>query len=343
MDRQALTSVLGRAGIRVEKVRRRPGKADWATFRCPLAPWTHVRGSDRSASAGAAVEPTGISNWYCLTCKQKGRVSTLVRDLSHYDGVDRSAILTDAREHELNDGLSVEFAPFGSLAEVEDETFPLNPAIYLGLWPDAWDEQPARDYLLSRDIDEATSRTLGLMFDTDEPRVLFPVRDRAGQLWGFTGRSTIGDRIKVKDYEGLPKRKLILGADRWQTGRPSILVEGLFAFTRMVQLGVEERFNVGALLGSVMTEEKAMILRAEDQPSYLFLDNDKAGQDGIFGTVSADGHRNMDGITDHLHGHVPLFIPHWPAGKDDPDQLDLDEVETMMDGADLHGFGISLD
>jgi DNA primase len=137
---------------------------------------------------------------------------------------------------------------------------------------------------------------------------------------------------KVRDYYGLPKRHLILGADRWQAGRAVLVVEGLFAFARMIDLGMEDRVNVGALLGSVLTPEKADILRHFDQSVFLLLDNDKAGDDGIFGIMNPDGSRKEDsGAVGQLAEHVPVLIPEWPEGKDDPDQLTRAEVDAMLD------------
>ena len=67
------------------------------------------------------------------------------------------------------------------------------------------------------------------------------------------------------------------------------------------------------------------------------LDNDLAGEVGIF------GNEKHIGAIDLLKEHVPLFIPAWPEGKADPDELTLQEVFDIIDQTPMHGLPISLD
>jgi hypothetical protein len=337
MQEDTLTAILRKLGVRVAK-RNRNG---WLDFTCPLAPWTHQHGHDSSPSAGAKVNPTGRSAWHCFTCKQHGSMASLVRQIETYSGKRFPGLI---READLADTMPMFAADYGSFEmplEVEPAPEPIEEAAVDGLYPAAWEAPRAQGYLEARGVGQGTAETLGLLYDDglsdprrpDAPRVLFPVRGLDGRLYGFTGRALTPDaKPKVRDYYGLPKRHLILGAERWQAGRPVVIVEGLFAYARLIELGVEDRVNVGALLGSVLTPEKADLLRHFDQSVYLLLDNDKAGDDGIFGTLKPDGSRDeARGAIAQLVEHVPVLIPEWPEGKDDPDQLSRAEVDAMLD------------
>jgi DNA primase len=198
----------------------------------------------------------------------------------------------------------------------------------------AWGEPDARTYLVSRGITEEAAGNLALAWDDQQRRVLFPVRDEEGRLFGWTGRAVDDERQpKVRDYQGLPKRHMILGAERWRgaPGRnwPLVLVEGLFGYAHLVSLGVEGRCDVGALLGTVFTPEKLAMVRQRYQPTYLLMDDDDAGDACLFGKVERDATRTGGAIA-ALVDHVPLYVPQWPAGKGDPDELTTEELETML-------------
>ena len=45
-------------------------------------------------------------------------------------------------------------------------------------------------------------------------RIIFPVRGREGELYGYTGRAIDEDvQPRIRDYYGLPKRACLLGLD----------------------------------------------------------------------------------------------------------------------------------
>jgi hypothetical protein len=245
-------------------------------------------------------------------------------------------------------------APF--LADVGDfETVATGPKVlieeqFIGLYPAAGDDELSRGYLRSRGITRATVVKLGLLYDPKQSRILFPVRGRENELYGFTGRRILPatkEEPKVRDYHGLPKRDLVLGAHRWRVNKPLIIVEGLFGYAWLHQIGVEEHANIGALLGSAMTPEKAAMVRNFDEPVYLLLDNDEAGEIGIFGRILPGGERETStSAVAQLKTHVPVMVPEWPSwmettthcgktyeagtAKDDPDQLTLEEVQDML-------------
>lgn len=331
MQEAQLRSVLERLGIRVVSRSSR----GWLNFHCPLAAWTHQGGHDRRPSA-AAKPADGPSGWTCLTCKNHGRITSLVVQLGRKRGQDLSGLLREVQLAELAGEHVVHFGGFDDLPAVEPAPEPLEEAVFDGLYPAASGDPEAAAYLAARGIGGTTADSLGLLWDGDprQRRVLFPVRDHAGRLFGFTGRAVDPETSpKIRDYAGLPKRHLVLGAERWRSHRPLILVEGLFGYAALIERGVERLASVGAVLGSVLTPEKAQLVRGWGEATYLLFDNDEAGEAGLFGHVDPDGRRVWrEGAVARLLDHVPVFVPAWPEGKDDPDQLTLAEVETMLAG-----------
>lgn len=338
MNEQALTGVLRRLGITDFKRTRR----GWIDFPCPLAPWTHQNGTDRSGSAGAKINDEGVSAWVCHACKHHGRVSGLVSILQRFRGTTYEGLMREADMADAMPTLTMDFGEFETAPPPEPE--PLNPAIYDGLYPAAWDEPEARTYLERRDISEEAAHSLNLLFDPDQRRILFPVRDAEQRLWGFTGRAVdpkptmtlkSGEVVpapKIRDYAGLPKRLLILGEERWRQGKPKIIVEGLFGYAHLISTGVEDMVDVGALMGSVMTDEKATKLRLWDEPVYLMLDNDEGGDVGLYGPhLPEEGQRDWAaGAVAKLSAYLPLYVPEWPEGKIDPDQLTRSEITMIL-------------
>lgn len=317
----------------------------WIEFRCPLAPFTHAGMSDTRPSASAKVNDLGRSLWSCQTCKAHGGISSLVNELQHYRREFYGSVITAitrAEQAALSNAPVLADVPFEYVPEGPQ---PLIEEQFIGLYPPAGADRQSRAYLLSRGIHSSTVDKLGLLWDNKAQRILFPVRDREGRLFGFTGRLTIAatkEEPKVRDYHGLPKRDLVLGAERWRRGKPLIIVEGLFGYAHLHEIGAEDYANIGAILGSAVTPEKAAMIRNTDEQVYWLLDNDEAGEVGIFGRLLPGGERESStSALGQTTGYVTNFVPAWPTWndpehksfgleKDDPDQLTLQEVQDML-------------
>jgi hypothetical protein len=65
------------------------------------------------------------------------------------------------------------------------------------------------------------------------------------------------------------------------------------------------------------------------------LDPDAGGDLGLFGTFTPEGLREGNGAVTQLQGHVPLFVPDWPEGVDDPDQLTRQQVQDIVESTPL--------
>lgn len=308
--------------------------------RCPLAPWYHSKGFDNSPSFAAYVNESGASGFICKACHHKGRISNLIKILGKLRGKNYIRLASEAE--------SADFIRIGTM-QGYDETIrkamqakempkPIDINIYMWLYESATESPDACRYLESRGISAETAIKLGLKYDPEQERVLFPVQDLSGDLYGFSGRAIRQDtKPKIRDYAGLAKRHLVLGEHLWRKGRdvPLVIVEGLFGYAHLHEIGASAICNIGAIMGSEMTEEKANKIAKMNQRTFLLLDNDLAGDAGIFGYTSPA--RKL-GAVDRLLHKVPLYIPSWsmfdrmPDGseKADPDTLTLEEIGCML-------------
>lgn len=343
MKEDDLRRVLKMMGLDLPK----PNYSGWAHQSCPFAPWLHKGGQDKSGGFAVKVEDQGISSFSCPVCKQHGRIANLARLLGRYRQQDYSHVETEANKIEM---LRMSHIPkwedrvVNTQIEVLGEPLPEEEYDPLLIFEDVREYPEAVNFLRARRVNGAAVDKAGIRYDPEAKRIVFPVRDGAGGLHGFTGRTILPDhQPKVKDYLNLPKRLLILGEHRWDAHKPVIIVEGLFAFARFLTEGVDEHFNVGALLGSVLTPGKAAILRARHLPTYLFLDPDEAGRGGIFGPMRKTGKFHRDGSPEffqdvesgaiyQLADHMPVFVPAYPEGVDDPDDLTLEQVLAQTRG-----------
>jgi len=279
---------------------------EWVSIKCPLAKWTHEKGSDSTASAGVKVAPDGTSIYNCFTCKHPKPFHAMLKEYAEYSGDNLDGLIEELEEGEFL-GPSRPRTYDEIRAEMAQETemaMPLDEGLYMDLY------QPAgkHRYLRDRGIDLATSQKLELRFDPKdsegEARIMFPVRGPDGLLYGFSGRAiNPGARLKVRDYHGLKKSEMVLGSHLVGPTDKICIVEGLFDYANAHQCG----YTGCAVMHSTMTDHQADIFRDLGRPAYLFYDDDKAGEDG---NVIAER---------KLKGHIPLLGVTYPDVKIEDD------------------------
>jgi hypothetical protein len=341
-----------------------------------LAEWRHESGRDSSPSFGIKICDDGASVYNCFTCKSKGDLAGLAFALARYrDEPELREYGKKVQQDEILGGTD----DFGTWeekgksvkAEKSDRItkFP-SYRDFLQRFDPVWKHPAALNYLARRGIGFYAVATLGLRFDYWSQRIIFPVFDQwTGRYAGCSGRTILNKRgmeeyeqrdgrpyPKVRDYHGLEKRKLLLRLR--PTHRPPsggllrepipelrgrlLGVEGLFAFARFTQLGLGR--STFAILGSVVTEEKATWLKEQDSAIYWFVDPDKAGRTCLWGYDPQDESvTNEDKLKgrsisalEKLYGHAAQFIPSYPPDKLDPDLLDYEDVINMMDSAEFY-------
>lgn len=311
------------------------GANGWLKFRCPLAPYTHASGADSNPSAGLSISDNSVSVFNCFTCGNKAPLPGLLRKYANYTGEDLDDLIEELEEEAY---LGVRELPSWESKKSVDADAPL-PELDKAIFLDLYEPAAGHPYLRSRGISDETAGVLQLMVDPEDPvdgeeRILFPVFGVDGALHGFTGRAVSKTaRLKVRDYHGLPKGRCVLGAHLIAQRKPKymLVVEGLFDYANAWQCGEP----AVAVMHSTLTDAQAGILRGFSIPTYLFYDDDDAGQKGVTAAGEA------------LSGYQPVMKVRYPrvwiedqAGGGhwlkDPGELVREEFEDMRHDARLY-------
>jgi DNA primase len=301
-------------------VSREANGGGWIPMLCPFAPYLHERGVDRNPSFFIKVNNAGVSACHCFTCKEKGRISTILRKLEFHSGDSYSKLIIRADMEEIPE----EFGEFEEVGATRERRKPVEEAIFFNMYPLAYEDRACAAYLRGRGISPTTATKLGLRFDDTEKRVLFPVKGRDGELYGYSGRAiTDTGHSRHRDY-GFTKELCLLGEHLFQPGKPAFVVEGLFAFAHLVEIGARGLCNPLASLGSTISGPQRDLLEDLDVPVYLCFDPDAAGD---LGTYGKDG---KGGAVAFLKEHVPLRIPLYPEGLEDIDAITLKQLQRMV-------------
>lgn len=339
MDAKSLKGIAGELGIQIIHVR----DDGWMACHCPFAPYLHKHGKDNRPSFFMRASTDRKSGYNCYSCGMSGPIVALITALGEYRKGEKGhpsrkyrELAIEAEIAEVRSGVRFDY---DESDEVEPD--PLNENAYGNVFPVAWSCKRARRYLRERGIGRETSDVLGLMFDPEESRIVFPVRDRSNKLYGFTGRTILKQDEwpseyygKVKDYFGLRKDRMLLGANLVDLSKPIILVEGLFALAAMMEERVDSVAGVVASMGAHLSKHQALTLIGWGKPVYVFYDNDPAGRLGVYGGTRKGG-RRIVGVVDRLGRELPTYVPEWPKGIDDPDDLTFATVRKMMRRSDV--------
>lgn len=283
---------------------------EWVSFSCPLAPYSveHKFSEDVNPSAGAIVGEDNQVHWNCFCCKNGGNITNLLKYLSKKEKSNLDDIIL-----ELESGVFYKsFDDFVIQKKNYEEDKPIPSFIYNKLFEPLPIE--ASKYLHSRKISGKTSRLTSLRFDTRNQRIVFPYI-RNGQVYGVAGRTIIDETPKVKN-QVFNIRNFLLGEHLWQN-KPTVLVEGLFGYLKLHELGFSENYDIAALSGTVLSEAHLNILSKKDLPVILFLDGDAAGLSG------------MNKAQEMLKSEVTVYRVKYKE-KTDIDDLTLQEITDML-------------
>lgn len=277
MDRDAVFEIVDDVFGRGTALRELNG---WVSMRCPLAGWNHPKGRDSMPSAGVTINNNGTSIFNCFTCGKPRPFHVMLAEWADHTGEDLGGLIEELEDEAY---LGARTIPgWDELRAHDDELLmPLDEAIYSDLYESA----AGHPYLKKRGISDATAELLELKFDPcdpadNEPRILFPVRGPDGELYGFSGRA-VRERatLKVRDYCGLKKAQCVLGSHliAKEKAKKVLIVEGLFDVANAWECG----YPAVGVMHSSLTDFQADIIRGLGKPTYLFYDNDDAGQKGV--------------------------------------------------------------
>jgi DNA primase len=307
---------------------------DWINFSCPIAPFSpeHKYKEDKSPSCGTIVTDLGSTYVKCYTCKYQGSFPNLLRYLQTKKNVDYSEIINKLESE-------IELPEYEDLLKVKEKK-PHDPLPFqFNIYEDVDSSTECMKYLLNRGVSVQTAKKLGLGYHPEGQRVTFPVKGAKGEVYGYTARTILADgHPKILDYY-FPKSRFILGVEHWNPEYPVLIVEGLFAFAHIHEISKGKYFpyNIGAIMGSSISDDQTEILLNFGKPVYCLLDNDIAGKSGMYGrkpmpdwSETKKAMERSKGMVHKLKDHLPTHTLKWPEGKDDPDQLTLDELYDML-------------
>lgn len=303
--------------IGVDHIGVRPG---WVTSCCPLAPWTHKGGQDRSPSFGIKVVPGEESFYTCFACGRNGDPGFLTEELYHlnhktprYNQAKLAEAWKFVRDHDQDLFIPTWDPSIGQPKQVVR-------------WPewvvdqyDSWDASTeVSKYLCSREVYSEVADALELKVDHKLGAVVFPIRDFEGFLVGMRGRVLDPEaKLRFMDYKhnGVTNTGQVwLGENRVTHRKPLVIVEGNFDYARV--FGVYT--NVVAALGATPNADKLKRLAWAWQV-ILFLDHDEAGQQAAV-RMERFFERN-DCVVERVS---------YPPGLKDPGSMTDDQVRECL-------------
>ncbi len=196
-------------------------------------------------------------------------------------------------------------------------------AFQIGFAPDRFDaleKWAAQQKIPPALMEEAglTARSeRGSTYDRFRKRLMFPIRDEAGRVIGFSGRQIEPDKRSGK-YVNSPetplfrKSRVLFGIDKARRAiadkRTAIVVEGQLDAIRCHEAGL---VHVVASQGTALTSDHARMIRRYADEAVLVLDADAAGQKAALRSSEA-----------FIAEELSVRVASLPAGED-PDSLIL--------------------
>jgi DNA primase len=164
-------------------------------------------------------------------------------------------------------------------------------------------------------------------FDSNNNRIVFPIRDLDGDLVGISGRATQNVNPKYLFYTNefktiypeyvFEKSRYLYHGNHVKNFKPSpsyvIVTEGFKACLWMVQCGYE---NTIAIMGSSLSAQQAFLLSKLCDTFVIFLDSDSAGTDGL-----KEAYKKLK-----IYGKV--FTVN--AYKKQPDDYSKEEIDQLL-------------
>lgn len=277
---------------------------------CPLAKWTHRKGTDSRPSMSVKVRDDGYSPVFCWNphCKFRGNLKQLVYELFNYD----SSIFVDYFVDLFHTYEKYEYSAF-------IDNFDLNfDNVFEGLHNDTYDKSLLSKYTKIekpwRDLSIDTVNKFDLHYDDYEKRILFPVYSTSGELVGCSGRTTNDHRIKYKNYWNFKKSKYLYG-EHLVRNDSCILVEGQYDTMKIHDTCKHMDCDVLGMFGARLSDVQAKKILTWHRRCLIFTDNDDAGR-----IASEQIIRSLINELDEI------FIVCYRTLKKDPGELTKEEL-----------------
>ena len=281
-------------------------------FLC-LCPFHH----NVDSPAFAVSYSKGLYICYNQNCDSSGTIMDLVMQLTGRNNFEAMRFisankLTDAEklEEELRDILEdkPEFTPF-PIQTVENAHTTLMSG-----------EHGAKEYLLSRNINEEAMEQFQLGFSSVQQMTMVHLHSPDGLLVGVIGRSIQGKAFK--NSPNLPRNKTLFNLHRAKRqGGTIIVVESSFDAIRLWQAGYP---NAVATLGGSISDVNIQNLNRYASTIILMTDNDSAGR--ALGKTIANKLKNKNVLWAKYDHNV--IYPH--SAKDVGDMTDQEIKQCVL-------------
>jgi DNA primase len=296
-------------------------RAGWIVCQCPLRHWRHDGGTDKNPSFAVRREG-GDAHTSCFSCGWHGSLSDLTAEMRYRNKVQAAISVkwpaVDALIEKVEDEGGLNF----DVPDIDDMLFGPKaglhefPQWWLNSFP-AWREVPfARAYLQERGVSGAVADALGIVADTQQQRVCFPVRGFSGKLLGLHGRAIKnGADPKYRMYlqAGRNNQIVWLGESWVDQSKPIVVVEGPLDLASVYRV---YRNAVSPLFATPGWDKIWRMAGALEQ--VIFLDRGKGGDAGRekFKHVLRKDHI--------LHFAMP------PDGRKDPGECTTAELREVL-------------
>jgi DNA primase len=309
-----VADMLERLGIR--NARPASGGAEM-NFSCPQPGHAH---GDEDPSAYMNTETTAF---FCQGCKWRGNALSFVEFAAQVSRATAQRLLREWYGIDFDEphGGSMVGEIEARFSVPEDRPPPLRPTeAWLRSMEFAWGSEPLGEpqkYIIDRGLNLDTLEHWDVGYDYVSDRPTFPVRNVAGELVGIKGRAWRADQepryLILGDRPGRPPRygfapydpsEVVFGLERERHETEVVLVEGELNAMALWQLGVSRPVATGM---SYFTDHHARLLISEARQVIIFYDSDKAGQEGVWGRLGADGQR-APGIVSKLEPFMSVRV-----------------------------------
>jgi 5S rRNA maturation endonuclease (ribonuclease M5) len=174
-------------------------------------------------------------------------------------------------------------------------------------------------YAEERGLTPLICEAWGLLHDPEEGRLVFPIRNRSGELVGIKGRSYTGARNKYFSYLPLDQGAFFYGEHMVRDDdQRVVVVEGEIDALKVSMAG----FSVLALMGGHASKEHQRKLEVLGKDVVLMPD---PGSTGLKWSTR---------IGDYLKSRINVYDADMPPDND-PGDMDSDEIRSLVENARL--------
>ena len=271
--------------------------------------------SNRHTSSFSVSREKGAYICFNPSCGEAGTLSELVKKILNKNEYEAIRYIS-SRESELVENFD---EALSSIFEEKPDFQEFPQATLDQLYNNLGSSKEAKDYLISRGINEQSMHDFKLGYSENMKMVITPVHSPDGVPIGLVGRSIEGKAFK--NSTNLPKSKTLFNVHRAKRiGGHVIIVESNFDAIKIHQSGFP---NVVATLGGFLSKEQHQILNRYFNKITIMADADEAGRQ--LGLSIANKLRNKDILwASHSYGKI------YPHNAKDAGDMTEEEIKTCI-------------